>query len=129
MKFLKLIYLAILSASLNVSAEYVNTFTNSSEKDWVDTSTKEGIGNIRRISELRNFKEVQIPKQGFEHYSKLHVYEFNCSQRTFKVLFTAAFEKHHGAGKAVFRDDTPTPTYIQLRDGTSSYEAMKIACN
>lgn len=129
MKFSKITYSLLLFASFNISAELINTYTSSSEKDWVDTSTKEGSGNIRRIWELRNFREVQIPKVGFEHLSKLHTYEFDCNQKTFKVLFTAAFEKHQGKGKMVFRDDTPTPTYIALREGTSSFEAMKIACN
>ena len=122
------IYIFLFTFSLCAKAEFINTYTDSNEKTWVDTSSIEGTGNIRRIYEIRNFRTIQTPKPGFEHLSKLHIYEFNCRDNTFKVIMTVAFEKHQGAGKLIFKDDIPTPSYTAVRSGSSTYEAMKIAC-
>lgn len=113
---------------LHTHAEYVATLTDGKQKAWVDTSSKEGTGNIRRIMELINYKEKQIPKQGLEYYSIIYQYQFDCSKKVFKVLMSVAFEKHQAQGKAIFRDDTATPTYMGIRDGSSIYEAHAIAC-
>ena len=114
--------------SLIVRAEFVNTYTDANEKNWVDTTSIEGTGNLRRIYEIRNFRTIQSPKPGFEHLSKMHVYEFNCKDKTFKVLMTIAFEKHQGAGRPIFKDDIPTPNYMPVRSGGSVSEAMRITC-
>jgi hypothetical protein len=114
--------------SFSASAEFINTFTNSNEKTWIDTTSIEGTGNIRRVHEMRNFRTQQIPKVGFEHLSKLHVYEFKCKEKTFKVLMTVAFEKHNGAGRPVFKDDIPTPTYTSVKPEGSVHKAMQITC-
>lgn len=37
-------------------AELINTFTDGKQRVWVDTTSKEGTGNIRRIMELVNYK-------------------------------------------------------------------------
>lgn len=41
---------------------------------------------------------------------------------------SVAFEKHQGQGKVIYRDDTATPTYARVRDGTAVFEALAIAC-
>jgi hypothetical protein len=110
------------------NAQYINTYTDGKQKAWVDPSSKEGSGNIRRIMELVNYKDKQIPKPGFEYQSIIYQYQFDCSKRAFKVLMSVAFEKHQGQGKVIFRDDTATPSYSGIKDGSSVYEALVIAC-
>lgn len=109
-------------------AEFINTLTDGKQRVWVDTSSKEGTGNIRRIMELINFKDKQIPKPGFEYSSIMYQYQFDCNKRAFKVLMSVAFEKNQGQGRVIFRDDTATPTYMGIKDGSSVYEAHAIAC-
>ena len=109
-------------------AEFLNTYTDGRQKAWIDTSSKEGSGNIRRIMELINYKDKQAPRPGLEYTSMIYQYQFDCSKRTFKVLMSVAFEKHQGQGRQIFRDDTPTPNYVGIRDGSSVYEAFAIAC-
>lgn len=118
----------LLVISTPASAEYVNTYTDGKQRAWVDPSSKEGSGNIRRIMELINFKDRQAPKPGFEYSSIIYQYQFDCKQKSFKVLMSIAFEKHQGQGRVIFRDDTPTPNYVGVRDGGSVYEALALAC-
>lgn len=124
----RLFLLGLLSISFSAYAEFINTYTDGKQRAWIDTSSKEGSGNIRRIMELINFKDRQAPRPGLEHMSMIYQYQFDCNKRAFKVLMSVAFEKHQGQGRQVFRDDTPTPTYMGIKDGTSVYEAFTIAC-
>ena len=126
MKILTAILMLLIS--LNAHAEWVGVYSDAKEIDYVDNSSIKGSGNIRQITQLRNFKQVQSPKAGFEHLSKFHIYEFNCSQKTFKVLLTVAYELNNGKGRGVFKDDIPTPTYESFRDGTATAETWRIAC-
>lgn len=109
-------------------AQFINTLTDGKQKVWVDPSSKEGTGNIRRIMELVNYKDKQKPKQGLEYASIIYQYQFDCNKKVFKVLMSVAYEKHQGQGRVIFRDDTATPTYVSIRDGSSVYEAHAIAC-
>ncbi len=124
----KFIYIAMIAMSVPAHAEFINTYTDGKQRAWIDTSSKEGSGNIRRIMELINFKDRQAPRAGLEHTSMIYQYQFDCNKRAFKVLMSVAFEKHQGQGRQVFRDDTPTPNYIGVKEGTSVYEAFTIAC-
>lgn len=124
----KFIYIALIVMSVPAHAEFINTYTDGKQRAWIDTSSKEGSGNIRRIMELINFKDRQAPRAGLEHMSMIYQYQFDCNKRAFKVLMSVAFEKHQGQGRQVFRDDTPTPSYMGVKDGTSVYEAFTIAC-
>jgi hypothetical protein len=123
-----LVVISILATSTPTYAEFVSTYTDGKQKAWVDTSSKEGSGNIRRIMELINYKDKQVPRPGFEYSSMLYQYQFDCKQKSFKVLMSVAFEKHQGQGRVIFRDDTATPSYIGIKDGSSVYEAFVIAC-
>jgi len=126
---LKLMIPLLLSIySLQAFAEWVPVYNDSLETDYVDTSTIKGTGDIRQITQLRNFKQVQVPRVGFEHLSKFHVYEFKCSQKTFKVLLTVAYEKISGQGRAIFKDDIPTPTYESFKPNTATAETWRLAC-
>ena len=119
---------AFFSFSLPSQAEYINTKTDGEQRVWLDLSSKEGTGNIRRISELINFKDKQFPKLGLEYSSIVYQYQFNCNRRAFKVLFSIAYEKHQGQGKVIFFDNIPTPSYVGIKDGSSVYEAFAFAC-
>ena len=122
------LYFSLCFFSYPAKAQYISTYTDGKQKAWVDPSSKEGSGNIRRIMELVNYKDKQIPKPGFEYHSIIYQYQFDCTKRTFKVLMSVAFEKHQGQGRVIFRDDTATPSYIGIKDGSSVYEAFVIAC-
>lgn len=124
----RVFFILLLTFSLQSHAEYINTLTDGKQKVWVDPSSKEGTGNIRRIMELINYKEKQMPKQGFEYYSIIYQYQFDCNKKAFKVLMSVAYEKHQEQGRVIFRDDTATPTYMGIKDGSSVYEAHAIAC-
>ena len=124
----KILIASLTAVTLPAYAEFISTYTDGKQRAWVDTSTKEGSGNIRRIMELINYKDKQAPRSDLVYASMLYQYQFDCSKRTFKVLMSVAFEKHQGQGRQIFRDDTPTPTYIGVKDGTSIYEALVIAC-
>ena len=128
MRFKFIVPLLISIYSLQAHAEWVPVYNDSSESDYADTSTIAGTGDIRQITQLRNFKYVQTPKAGFEHLSKFHVYEFRCSQKTFKVLLTVAYEKTNGQGRPIFKDDIPTPTYETFKPNTATAETWKLAC-
>ena len=121
-------FIFLMSFCLHSHAEYINTLTDGKQKVWVDPSSKEGTGNIRRIMELINYKDKKIPKQGFEYYSIIYQYQFDCNKKLFKVLMSVAYEKHQGQGRVIFRDDTATPAYMGVKDGSSVYEAHAIAC-
>jgi hypothetical protein len=124
----RLLVLSILAIALPSYAEFINTYTDGKQRAWIDTSSKEGTGNIRRIMELINYKDKQSPRSGLEYTSMIYQYQFDCNKRAFKVLMSVAFEKHQGQGRQIFRDDTPTPNYIGVKDGNSVYEAFTIAC-
>jgi hypothetical protein len=128
MKIQKILIASLIAFSLPTYAEFISTYTDGKQRAWVDTSSKEGSGNIRRIMELINYKDKQSPRSDLVYSSILYQYQFDCSKRSFKVLMSVAFEKHQGQGKQVFRDDTPTPNYVGVKDGTSVYEALVIAC-
>ncbi len=125
---LRLFAALIFLVALNVNAQMINTYTDAKQRAWIDTTSKEGSGNIRRIMELVNYKDKQAPRPGLEYSSMIYQYQFDCSKRTFKVLMSVAFEKHQGQGRQIFRDDTPTPSYAGVKDGTSIFEALAIAC-
>jgi hypothetical protein len=126
--FGNLVAISLLAISTSAYADFVSTYTDGKQKAWVDTSSKEGSGNIRRIMELINYKDKQAPRPGLEYSSMIYQYQFDCKQKSFKVLMSVAFEKHQGQGRQIFRDDTPTPNYVAVRDGGSVYEALVIAC-
>ncbi len=113
---------------ISANPQMINTYTDGKQRAWIDTTFKEGSGNIRRVMELVNYKDRQAPKAGLEYMSMIYQYQFDCNKRAFKVLMSVAFEKHQGQGRQIFRDDTPTPTYVGIKDGTSVYEAHAIAC-
>lgn len=113
---------------ISANPQMINTYTDGKQRAWIDTTSKEGSGNIRRVMELVNYKDRQAPKAGLEYMSMIYQYQFDCNKRAFKVLMSVAFEKHQGQGRQIFRDDTPTPTYVGIKDGTSVYEAHAIAC-
>jgi hypothetical protein len=122
------VFISFILIYSSANAQYVNTYTDGKQRAWVDPSSKEGSGNIRRIMELVNYKDKQIPKPGFEYQSIIYQYQFDCSKKVFKVLMSVAFEKHQGQGRVIFRDDTATPSYMGIKDGSSVYEALIIAC-
>ena len=126
----KLIFILVIFMAFPISAnpQMINTYTDGKQRAWIDTSSKEGSGNIRRVMELVNYKDRQALKAGLEYMSMIYQYQFDCNKRAFKVLMSVAFEKHQGQGRQIFRDDTPTPTYVGIKDGTSVYEAHAIAC-
>lgn len=124
----RLLALILFTLSFPSYANFINTYTDGKQRAWIDTSSKEGTGNIRRIMELVNYKDRQVPRPGLDYMSMIYQYQFDCNKRSFKVLMSVAFEKHQGQGRQVFRDDTPTPTYMGVKDGTSVYEAFVIAC-
>jgi hypothetical protein len=126
--FGRFLVLSLLSIALPSYAEFINTYTDGKQRAWIDTSSKEGSGNIKRIMELINYKDKQAPRPGLEYTSMIYQYQFDCNKRAFKVLMSVAFEKHQGQGKQIFRDDTPTPNYIGVKDGNSVFEAFTIAC-
>jgi hypothetical protein len=126
--FKQLIAVSILASATTSYAEYISTYTDGKQRAWVDKSSKEGSGNIRRIMELINYKDKQVPRPGLAYSSMIYQYQFDCKQKTFKVLMSVAFEKHQGQGSQIFRDDTPTPTYVGVKKGGSVYEALVIAC-
>ena len=113
---------------ISANPQMINTYTDGKQRAWIDTTSKEGSGNIRRVMELVNYKDRQALKAGLEYMSMIYQYQFDCNKRAFKVLMSVAFEKHQGQGRQIFRDDTPTPTYVGIKDGTSVYEAHAIAC-
>ena len=113
---------------ISANSQMINTYTDGKQRAWIDTTSKEGSGNIRRVMELVNYKDRQALKAGLEYMSMIYQYQFDCNKRAFKVLMSVAFEKHQGQGRQIFRDDTPTPTYVGIKDGTSVYEAHAIAC-
>ena len=114
--------------SLSSHAQFINTYTDGRQKVWVDPSSKEGTANIRRIMELINYKDKQAPKPGLEYHSIIYQYQFDCTKKAFKVLMSVAYERHQGQGRIIFKDDTPTPNYMGVKDGSSVYEALGIAC-
>ena len=122
------ILVSLITFTVPSYAEYVNTYTDGKQSAWIDKSSKEGSGNIRRIMELINYKDKQAPKPGFDYASIIYQYQFDCNKRAFKVLMSVAFEKHQGQGRQIFIDGTPTPAYVGVKDGTSVYEAFAIAC-
>jgi hypothetical protein len=126
--FGRVLVLSLFSISLPSYAEFINTYTDGNQRAWIDTSSKEGSGNIKRIMELINYKVKQAPRPGLEYTSMIYQYQFDCNKRAFKVLMSVAFEKHQGQGRQIFRDDTPTPNYMAVKDGNSVYEAFTIAC-
>jgi hypothetical protein len=123
-----LIIVTLLCPSIPSFAQFISTYTDGRQKVWVDPSSKEGTGNIRRIMELINYKDKQAPKPGLVYYSIIYQYQFDCNRKAFKVLMSVAYEKHQGQGRVIFRDDTPTPNYMGIKDGSSVYEALAIAC-
>jgi hypothetical protein len=124
----RLIVFSLFAIILPSHAEFINTYTDGKQRAWIDTSSKEGSGNIKRIMELINYKVKQAPRPGLEYMSMIYQYQFDCNKRAFKVLMSVAFEKHQGQGRQIFRDDTPTPNYMGVKDGNSVYEAFTIAC-
>ncbi len=124
----RILVLSLFAFALPSYAEFINTYTDGKQRAWIDTSSKEGSGNIRRIMELINYKDKQAPRPGLEYTSMIYQYQFDCNKRAFKVLMSVAFEKHQGQGRQIFRDDTPTPNYMGVKDGNSVYEAFAIAC-
>ena len=121
-------FILLMAFCLPSQAEYISTLTDGKQMVWVDTSSKEGTGNIRRIMELINYKDKQIPKPGYEYSSIIYQYQFDCNKKTFKVLMSIAYERHQGQGRVIFRDDMATPNYMGVKDGSSVYEARAIAC-
>lgn len=111
----------------NSYAQFINTLTDNKQKVWVDPSSKEGTGNIRRIMELINYKDKQT-QQGLMYSSIIYQYQFDCNEKLFKVLMSLAFEKHNGQGRIIFRDDIATPSYQRIKAGSSVYEALAITC-
>ncbi len=77
--------------------------------------------------ELINYKDEQT-MGGMRYKSIIYQYQFDCNNKTFKVLMSVGFEGHQGQGRAVFRDDTPTPNYVGIKDGSSVYGALTTAC-
>ncbi len=77
---------------LNANAEWIKTFSSTSETDYVDNASVTGSGNIKKITELRNYQQTQVSKSGYRYLSKFHVYEFKCIEKTAKVLLTVAYE-------------------------------------
>jgi hypothetical protein len=121
-------FIPLLFISLPSYAEYINTFKDERHVVWLDTSSKQGTRNIRTINELINYRDKQIEKPGLEYYSIVYQYQFDCSKNVFKVLKSVAFEKWQGQGRAVFRDDTETPTYMGVKKDSSVYKALVYAC-
>jgi len=60
--------------------------------------------------------------------TKFHLYQFQCREGTFKVLYTQTRQNNMGKGAGVFEDSIPTPTYTGIREGTSVYQLWRIAC-
>lgn len=116
-------------ACFAANAEWIRVESNADETRYVDSSSIEGKGNIRKITELRNFQQTQVSKSGYRYLSKYHVLEFKCSEKTMKVLLTVAYESINGKGKGVFKDDVPTPTYESFNLQSSTAASLKIACN
>lgn len=66
------------------NAQFINTYTDGNQKAWIDLSSKEGSGNIRRIMELVNYKHKQTFKPGYEYFSIIYQYQFDCRKNHLK---------------------------------------------
>jgi len=128
-----LIYSSLSSASPDFIAKYgsdnwIKVFEESNEKDYYNPKGIFIDGNIAQIVELRDFSVEQMDGGKYIYKTKFHLYQFQCREKTFKVLYTQTRQNNMGKGAGVFEDSVPTPTYTGVREATSVYQLWRIAC-
>ncbi len=135
----KILLPLITSISLNASAntDFIKQYgsngweifyENVSEKSYTNKlSIKRGNG-FTQIIEMRDFSTEQMDGGKFIYKSKFHLYEFDCTNQTFKVLYTQTRSKNFGKGNAVYEDTIPTPTFEKIKEGSPVLSLWRIAC-
>ena len=110
------------------ASNWIKFFETSSEKDYYNPKAITKEGNLAQIVELRDFSSEQMEGGRFLYMTKFHVYEYQCREQVFKVLYTQTRKGSMGKGSGVFEDSIPTPTYTAIKENTSVYQLWRIAC-
>ena len=73
---------------------------------YVDHTTARKSGSRIQIFTITDLKEPNATARGRQYLSKKALLEFDCSQRTFKVLQDSWYTKRMGLGEPVFQSDS-----------------------
>ncbi len=72
---------------------------------YLDHSTARKSGSRVQIFAITDLKEPNATARGRQYFSKKALLEFDCSQRTFKVLQDTWYTRKMGEGEPVFQTD------------------------
>ena len=95
---------------------------------YIDPTTARKSGSRVQIFTITDLKEPNATARGRQYFSKKALLEFDCSNRTLKVLQDTWYNKPMGRGEPVFQTDGPPEGPFLVQSDSPGELFWKGAC-
>lgn len=115
----------IFTNSATASAEWVHIAASAKFLGFADLDNVEVIGELRRVSVLQNYTELQA--KGFRSVSARC--EYDCELKRGRVMHEEWWSQHSAEGQNMTPPDTPADTrWVPVLPGSFGDLLLKILC-
>ena len=95
---------------------------------YFDPTTARRSGSRVQVFTITDLKEPNATARGRQYFSKKALLEFDCGQRTFKVLQDTWHTRRMGQGEPVFQTDGPAQGPYPVQSDSPSELFWRAAC-
>lgn len=95
---------------------------------YFDPTTARRSGSRVQVFTITDLKEPNATARGRQYFSKKALLEFDCGQRTFKLLQDTWHTRRMGQGEPVFQTDGPAQGPYPVQSDSPSELFWKAAC-
>lgn len=121
------LYVILTLTCTSLAAEWTMTNSDSEQTDYFDFSTKRKSGHIVKIWALSDYKKEQYLVNS-KYLSTKHLFELNCSDETFRIVFGLSYDKHMGLGNPIESYFDNEAEWIPIPPETRIEKELHILC-